>query len=238
MNREFEASNWGSIQVNLRLKAIHGPAVLSRLFKCKKTILGDNNQSVNPYSSSWIREIKKVFPEADTVELLKSYRSTIEIIEFAQKINRNSRIIPIERHGPCPKIKKANKRSDEIAQIKKIIARFKGSENRTLGIVCKTQPQAETLYQEIVTSSKAVHLLDFSSAQFHEGIIVTSPHLAKGLEFDQVIVPFVDAENYKTDMDRSLLYIACTRAMHRLTLTYSGEASPFLLQVEESHPNK
>jgi len=213
-------------------------AVLSRLFTCKKTILGDCNQSVNPYSSSSITEIKKIFPEADTVELLKSYRSTMEIIRFAQQINRNSRIIPIERHGPSPEIKKANDRSDEIAQIKKIIAKFRGSENRTLGIVCKTQLQAETLYQEIEDSSKAVHLLDFSSDQFQEGIIVTSSHLAKGLEFDQVIVPFVDAENYKTDMDRSLLYIACTRAMHMLTLTYSGEASAFLLHVEESHQEK
>lgn len=213
-------------------------AVLSRLFTCKKTILGDCNQSVNPYSSSSITEIKKIFPEADTVELLKSYRSTMEIIRFAQQINRNSRIIPIERHGPCPEIKKANGRSDEIAQIKRIIAKFQESENRTLGIVCKTQSQAENLYQEIRNSSKGVYLLNFNSDQFHEGIIVTSSHLAKGLEFDQVIVPFADAENYKTDMDRSLLYIACTRAMHRLTLTYSGEASPFLLHVEESHQNK
>ncbi|WP_322112070.1 HelD family protein [Brevibacillus ruminantium] len=203
-------------------------AVLSRLFKCKKTILGDSNQSVNPYSSSSLQEIKRVFPGADVVELLKSYRSTIEIIGFAQQINRNSRIMPIERHGPCPEIKKTNDSSDEIAQIKKIIEDFQGSEQRSLGIVCKTQSQAERLYQEIRNSSKAVYLLDFSSDKFHEGIIVTSSHLAKGLEFDQVIVPFVDAENYKTDMDRSLLYIACTRAMHMLTITYSGEVSPFL----------
>lgn len=208
-------------------------AVLSRLFKCKKTILGDSNQSVNPYSSSSIQEIKMIFPEADTVELLKSYRSTIEIIRFAQQINQNSRIIPIERHGPCPEIKQANNSNDEITQIKRIIEDFQGSEQRSLGIVCKTQSQAQKLYQEIMdaNSSKSAYLLDFGSDKFHEGIIVTSSHLAKGLEFDQVIVPFVDAENYKTDMDRSLLYIACTRAMHGLTLTYSGEASPFLLHL-------
>lgn len=206
-------------------------AVLSRLFTCKKTILGDCNQSVNPYSSSSITEIKKVFPNAETVELLKSYRSTVEIIRFAQQINPNSRMIPIERHGPSPEIKKASDSSAELEQIKKIIASFQKSEQRTLGIVCKSQSQAEKLYQEIASSGEAVHLLDFCSDQFREGVIVTSSHLAKGLEFDQVLVPFVDAENYKTDMDRSLLYIACTRAMHMLTLTYSGEASPFLLQL-------
>ncbi|WP_338125157.1 ATP-binding domain-containing protein [Paenibacillus dendritiformis] len=67
--------------------------------------------------------------------------------------------------------------------------------------------------------------------QFHEGIIVSSSHMAKGLEFDHVLVPFSDAGNYRTEMDRGLLYIACTRAMHMLTLTYSGEASPFLPEM-------
>lgn len=55
--------------------------------------------------------------------------------------------------------------------------------------------------------------------------MIASAQMAKGLEFDQVLVPFANAEHYSTKMDRSLLYIACTRAMHRLTLTYSGEAS-------------
>ncbi|MNJ79227.1 Helicase IV [compost metagenome] len=61
--------------------------------------------------------------------------------------------------------------------------------------------------------------------------MVTSCHMAKGLEFDHVIVPFVDVSNYKTDMDRSLLYIACTRAMHVLTLTFHGEQSSFISNI-------
>lgn len=57
------------------------------------------------------------------------------------------------------------------------------------------------------------------------GVLITSAHLAKGLEFDQVIIPQVNLENYQTDVDRSMLYIAVTRAMHRLTLTYTGDLS-------------
>ena len=53
-------------------------------------------------------------------------------------------------------------------------------------------------------------------------------HQAKGLEFDQVMIPFVCSETYKTDLDKSMLYIACTRAMHKLDLTYSGRMTPFL----------
>ncbi|TVY03061.1 HelD family protein [Cohnella terricola] len=208
-------------------------AVISRLFTCKKTILGDSNQSVNPYSSTSITEIRKVFPEADTVELLKSYRSTIEIIDFARQINPNGKIIPIERHGLLPKIKQSASQDGEWTDVKQAITEFLESENRSLGIVCKTQAQAEQMYKEIKDKHEDIHLLNFSSDQFYEGIMVTSCHMAKGLEFDHVIVPFVDASNYKTEMDRSLLYIACTRAMHVLTLTFQGEQSLFISKIGE-----
>jgi len=52
--------------------------------------------------------------------------------------------------------------------------------------------------------------------------------MAKGLEFDQVIVPFADASTYRTEMDQSMLYIACTRAMHKLELMYFDNLSPYL----------
>lgn len=202
--------------------------VLSLLFKCKKTILGDSSQSVNPYSSSSISEIKQIFPGADTVELLKSYRSTLEIIHFAQKINHNSRIVPVERHGEPPVIIGAETPEGELSEINRLIAGFRESGHHSLGVVCKTQEQAQGLYEAVKRVHKDIALLDFSSDRFHEGIMITSAHMAKGLEFDQVIIPFCDAVNYRTELDRNMLYIACTRAMHRLTLTFCGEASGWL----------
>jgi DNA helicase-2/ATP-dependent DNA helicase PcrA len=59
-------------------------------------------------------------------------------------------------------------------------------------------------------------------------VIITTVHLAKGLEFDEVIVCGVAASNYHSEVERSLLYIACTRAMHRLTVVWTGEKSPLL----------
>ena len=53
-------------------------------------------------------------------------------------------------------------------------------------------------------------------------------HKAKGLEFDQVIVPHCTEKNYQTAPDRQMLYVACTRAMHKLYLTYTGKPSKFL----------
>jgi len=61
-----------------------------------------------------------------------------------------------------------------------------------------------------------------------KGIIVTSSHMAKGLEFDEVIVPYVNDKNYNSAIDKSMLYVAVTRAMHRLTLTYNGRPSEFI----------
>ena len=73
-----------------------------------------------------------------------------------------------------------------------------------------------------------MHLLTEESTVFKEGIIITTAHLAKGLEFDEVIVPFASARTYRTEVDKSMLYVACTRAMHQLTLTYSGELTACL----------
>ena len=70
--------------------------------------------------------------------------------------------------------------------------------------------------------------MGFSDDKFLNGIILTSVQLAKGLEFDQVYIPQVNGTNYHTEMDRSLLYVACTRAMHQLELSYVGKPSLFL----------
>jgi DNA helicase-2/ATP-dependent DNA helicase PcrA len=95
-----------------------------------------------------------------------------------------------------------------------------------MGIICKTLPQAEYVYQHL--KEMHVQLLTPESSSFKHGVIITTIHLSKGLEFDEVIVPFASARNFSDEVDRGLLYIACTRAMHHLTLTYSKEKSSFI----------
>ncbi|MDD3413447.1 MAG: ATP-binding domain-containing protein [Lachnospiraceae bacterium] len=70
--------------------------------------------------------------------------------------------------------------------------------------------------------------MDFKSNEFKDGIIITSSHMSKGLEFDQVLIPNVSKEEYQSEMDRKMLYVACTRAMHKLSLTYVGEKTRWL----------
>jgi DNA helicase-2/ATP-dependent DNA helicase PcrA len=202
-------------------------SVLSRIFNCKKTILGDVRQTVNPYSASSSESIEQIFPQADIVVLNRSYRSTLEITEFAQNISRNPVLIPLERHGENPVVLESNDNYGEIEEIKKVIASFKTSGYQSLGILCKTQEQTELLFEEL-NNSLDLHLLTADSTSFKEGVILTTIHLSKGLEFDEVIIPFTSERNYRTDVDKGMLYIACTRAMHRLTLTCSQGKTVFI----------
>lgn len=204
-------------------------AVLSMLYKCHKTILGDVYQSVNPYSLTNAFRIKRVFDDATIMKLNKSYRSTFEITEYAQKINQNVELEPIERHGEKPKIIKCENFDDEVVQIQKLIAEFKKSEYNSMGIICKTPEQAEVLFERIEKFDSKVYLLDYQSSVFYKGVVITSAYMAKGLEFDEVIVPSVNVENYNRDIDKSTLYIACTRAMHKLNLTFFGKKTEFLI---------
>lgn len=78
--------------------------VLAKLFPCRKTILGDAKQSVNPYSSTTCEQIQRVLVGSEVMKLCKSYRSTYEITEFAQRIAKNEELEAIERHGEEPAV--------------------------------------------------------------------------------------------------------------------------------------
>lgn len=206
-------------------------AVLSRLFLCKKTILGDVRQQVNPYTASTMETIERVFPQADIVKLHRSYRSTVEIVAFAQQISHNPDLIAMERHGTIPAVKGFANNEEEIRYIRQHLLEYKQRGHHSLGIICKTAQQAKYVFSEL--NAPDATLLTAESTSFKEGIVITTIHQAKGLEFDEVIVPFVSARNYSDTVDRSLLYIACTRAMHHLTLTYTGESSQIIVQLQD-----
>jgi superfamily I DNA/RNA helicase len=195
------------------------------------TILGDSSQSVNPYSSSSLEEINKVFTEADCVELCKSYRSTFEITNFAQKIQKNKKLIPIERHGEEPTITLCANKKDEFSKIKDSINDFLESSHGSLGIICKTQAQANEIYEAFKGLSNNISLLNGESKEFKNGIIITPAFIAKGLEFDNVFVAGAEENIFpgsRSIMDpadleeeRRLAYVAFTRAKKLLYITHA-----------------
>lgn len=205
--------------------------VVSLLFKCNKTILGDSYQAITPYSSS-AETISKVFPNSECVYLNRSYRSTFEIVQFAQKILKDKEIIPYERHGAEVKVHNVTSNNEQINLIKELIDNFYSKNTiKSIGIICKTQYQAKKLYSMLVSLKNDIYLIKEESCSFVNGVVVSSIHMSKGLEFDAVIVPDVSSDNYNNEMDRNLLYIACTRAMHYLHLTSVKEQSCFILNL-------
>ncbi|MDU5106457.1 MULTISPECIES: HelD family protein [unclassified Clostridium] len=201
-------------------------AIINKLYKCNKTILGDFYQCVNPYNLNTLQDMSILFNSANIIELNKSYRSTYEIINFARKI-QPCKIEALERHGDEPEIIKCNDMSDEIEKIKVEINKFKESNYSNLGIICKTEKLVEEIYKHL-SEDFEVNVLNMNSSKFINGITITTVTMAKGLEFDEVIIPKVNKESYKWEYDRSLLYVACTRAMHKLIITYSGDLTEFL----------
>lgn len=201
--------------------------VLSLLYPCRKTILGDANQSVSPLSSSNAEMITQFVPAARRVTLNKSYRSTVEITRFSLRIRPNPDIIPVERHGEDPAIHLCADDPAQTAQIIEWSREFLKSKHQSLGIICKTQKHANELYQKLKPLHKHLHLLDDTSTILDQGIILATAHLVKGLEFDEVIIPDVNYDFYRTSTDRQMLYVACTRAMHRLRLSHTEKPSRF-----------
>ena len=202
--------------------------VIQKLYPCRKTILGDACQSVNPYGSSTAEMIRKAFAAGEVMKLCKSYRSTVEITGFAQKIRSNDELIPVVRHGKKPEILRFGNAEEEISAIAHLVSVFRESDYKSLGIVCKTELQAKEMAEKLQKQIENIYFLSSQSSTFINGTIVTSSHMAKGLEFDEVIVPQTNKTNYCSEIDKSMLYVAVTRAMHQLTVTYSGEQSEFI----------
>jgi len=203
-------------------------AVLGKLFSCRKTVLGDASQSVNPYGSSNSEQIQKALRSGLAVKLTKSYRSTWEIMQFALAIMPNPELEAMKRHGEPPRLVRCTRMAELTGRLRDEIRAFNASTHHSLAIICKTQKQANRLYKSLTDVGDDARLLTTDSAGFSTGIIVCTAHIAKGLEFDYVVVADASAESYYTEMDRHLLYVACTRAMHRLTLFYLKEPSPFI----------
>ena len=202
--------------------------VLARLFPCRKTVLGDATQSVNPCARSDAEQIRQSLPSATCVKLTKSYRSSWEIMQFALAISPNPELEAMKRHGEPPRLIACKRPADALAALVAEIDDFLASPHHSLAVIAKTQKQAQKLHRTLRDAGIEAHLLDAGSSGFSTGAIVCTAHLAKGLEFDRVIVPDASAPNYHTEMDRNLLYVACTRAMHRLTLISAGAPSALL----------
>lgn len=186
--------------------------VFNSIFDCNKTVLGDINQCIEKILSKNDLEILKNMLNAEYLELNTAYRSTYEITDFACKI-KGIECKKIDRHGNSPKLLKINK-NEFNNNIKNILENSK--KYNSIAILTKTGEEAKELYMSL-SGIEDVSLILSSDEEIKRVSIIPS-YIAKGLEFDVVVVPSYSNEQFKTFLDNNLLYVACTRALHELYL--------------------
>ena len=144
--------------------------VIQKLFPCRKTVLGDAGQSVNPYGSSTAETIQKSLTASEIMKLCKSYRSTFEITDFAQKIHPNAELEPVARHGEKPQILQFGSAVEELSGIMGLISTYRKSGYKSLGIICKTEQQAREMADVLKSYANDISFLSSQSSAFVQGI--------------------------------------------------------------------
>ncbi|EOH74368.1 HelD family protein [Enterococcus malodoratus] len=184
-------------------------SVIDRLFPCQKTICGDIHQSLIPTDNDFLIEIQNLLPNARLLKFNTSYRSSFEIMAFAKRFIAAEDLQPVERHGKDVEVLPYRKKL--LAQK---IAEFKQSSYGSCGIICQNWQEAA----QIEADFPQENLIRFEkdTKRITEGIIITTAQFAKGLEFDQVILPDIQAR--QMNQRSTILYTSCSRALHELTL--------------------
>ncbi|TBX13490.1 ATP-dependent DNA helicase [Clostridium perfringens] len=180
------------------------------------TVVGDVNQRLIKYSDlAPMMELGKIFDDVnpEIYNLNKSYRSTYEIMEYANKYLDEDRIIPIVRHGkPVEEIEFHN--NEELSEsIIESLKEFSNEGLESIAIITRDKEELEKVYNLI---SNKVHLVKFDNEDvlYKGGNVIISSYFAKGLEFDGVII--VDNGSSKEENEDLIKYIMSTRALHRL----------------------
>lgn len=194
------------------------------------TILGDMNQSVHPYMNSGTYDaILETFADQEPhmIRLQRTYRSTLQIAEFTRAIlGGTPESESIQREGPKPRLRIVSDENWEEAIVREV-ARLQEEGAASIAIVCKTARDSAALHGQIGNKIGA-ELVQKGDTVFRSGVVVVPVYLAKGLEFDGVIIADASRNAYYHETERKAFYTACTRALHHLTLLSVGEASPFL----------
>lgn len=197
----------------------------------KYTILGDINQTLEKQEDLTLYEqISKILnkKKSTLVTMDKSFRCTNEILTFSSKfISQGLEVKSFNRKGDEPKIHIA---ADGTSLCDMITSEAKfclAQGYQSIGLICKTAKNSQALYKGLKDRIDVQVISNKSTADLR-GLLIIPVYMSKGLEFDAALICDADYENYNSEDDKKLLYIGCTRALHRLNLFCQGEVSPLL----------
>ncbi|KQO17347.1 RNA polymerase recycling motor HelD [Paenibacillus sp. Leaf72] len=209
---------------------------LKKLFpRARMTVLGDFGQAIFMQATSLSASdspLVRLYGEAETslVCLVRSYRSTREIVEFTRSmLPGGEEIAPFERRGHKPLLTRRASEEKRDAQMMADIAALRAEGFDSIAVITKTAAESREAHESLrIYGGAALQLITKETLGFEKGVMVIPVYLAKGVEFDAVLIYDASPEAYGQENERKLLYTACTRAMHRLHLYTTGNWSPFM----------
>lgn len=206
---------------------------IKRLFpSAKLTVLGDFNQAIFAHANEHVdfSNLTELYgpDETDQINLTESYRSTKPIIDFTRRLVPGGELISaFERDGANPVITTVTDHDDLHDQITGTIEKWKAHGYHSIAVICKTAEESERVFGSL-NQVENLKLMKSVSLEYEQGVVVIPAYLAKGIEFDAVIIYDASAQTYDEESLRRLFYTACTRAMHELTLYSKGKPTHFI----------
>ena len=201
-------------------------ALKKALPNCTFSIFGDLAQSIYDYRSidSWEEVEKACFNNKCNVDyLLKSYRTTIEIMEQANQIldYLNMKVSePVIRHGEDVRYTLYD--PSNIQLLKSKIEGLIAQNFSSIAVISRTEEEANQIAVNLQQLGVNISYINMNNSVYEGGICSISSQCSKGLEFDAVIIANVSEKTYSSDNNTDLknLYVSMTRALHDLEILY------------------
>lgn len=214
--------------------------VLKKIIKDSSfTILGDLCQGIHSYrgTKSWKDVMKNAFADSriQYLTLEQSYRTTVEIMDAANKVIdklHDENLVtarPVIRHGEEVKVLVKNSIKEIAEDIDKKIKELVNENFKSIAVICKTLDECQNMYSYLKNAEYSPYVITGKEKEYKSGIVILPSYLAKGLEFDAVMIANANGEEYKeNELDIKLLYVTMTRPLHRLYIYSEGEPSRLL----------
>ncbi len=195
----------------------------------KFTILGDMEQTLAKKEDlSIYRKIQKILnkKKSSLIMLNKSFRCTNEILNFSLRfIGHDPQIKSFNREGDRPEIFIADDLETYADEIVKEVKSCQERGWQSIGLICKTEKNAVRLFDILKHKLDIQLIIGNKNVSDLKGVFIIPIYMSKGLEFDAVLICDADNKNYHGEDGKNLLYVACSRALHRLSLFCEKEVS-------------
>lgn len=188
-------------------------SILSMLFHCRMTILGDRAQTMDSECQDVTKFLPKIFgKKIRKIVMNKSYRNTLEIAEYAERIRGGEGLELFQRHGKEVEEFHGLSMEEMLENIEKQV-KSANAQYETAAVITMNESDAYDIYRLLKNRQLPVSYMDRDTSVFKKGMTVTTFYLAKGLEFDQVFVVLGRETN---PLYKQAKYISATRALHEL----------------------